>query len=300
LILNDIQFNYGTDVIESAIDENRNRLRLCKADDPCFKQSGVAIFYRFLKDKKGWRLYLSTDMKQPPIISNKNLGVIGVDLNENHFAVTETDRHGNPVAHWTIPLPLRNKSSKQREAIIGDAVKECVDIAVAQSKPIVKEKLDFNKKKAELQRGQAIYARMISSFSTHLIHCFMLSRCFRLGVECLEVNPAYTSIIGRIKFAKRYGLSVHHAAALVIGRRSLNCSESPPRHWVSSTIDVPTGKADHVTFLLPERNVKKHIWSHWAVISKQFKVVLAAHFKAIKDRSLNTSIEDYLSDDIPF
>ena len=47
-----------------------------------------------------------------------------------------------------------------------------------------------------------------------------------------RVNPAFSSVIGRVKFMERYGLTVHQAAALVLARRLLGCSERIPRRWV--------------------------------------------------------------------
>ena len=41
-----------------------------------------AITYRFKKDKKGWRLFASTNFLAPKIITNKNFGAIGIDINE--------------------------------------------------------------------------------------------------------------------------------------------------------------------------------------------------------------------------
>ena len=41
------------------------------------------------------------------------------------------------------------------------------------------------------------------------------------GIELISVNPAYTSQIGHHKFMKKYGISSHESAALVIGRRVL-------------------------------------------------------------------------------
>ena len=43
-----------------------------------------------------------------------------------------------------------------------------------------------------------------------------------------QVNPAFSSVVGRVKFMERYGLSVHQAAALVLARRLLGCSERIP------------------------------------------------------------------------
>jgi IS605 OrfB family transposase len=286
LTINNVDFKYGKSVIESAINDNLKRLTLKKSKDNHYKETGQAIYYRFSKSNcklDEWRVFVTTEMTPPKIITDKQLGVIGVDLNADHLAVTETDRFGNPIHHWTIKLPLRGKTSNQRQAIIGDAIKKLVEISIKTKKPIVKEKLNFEKAKMELKRNNNIqYNRMLSSFSYHLIHCFLLSRCSRFGVECFDVNPAYTSIIGRVKFAKRYGLSVHHSAALVIGRRFLNFSEKPSYQKVQF---VPTGKADHVTFILPVRKESKHVWSCWSVILRKFKTVLKAHIKAVKDRS---------------
>ena len=54
---------------------------------------------------------------------------------------------------------------------------------------------------------------MLSSFSYGKIKAYFLSRGYRQGVEVHQVNPAFSSVIGRVKFMERYGLSVHQAAA---------------------------------------------------------------------------------------
>jgi hypothetical protein len=66
------------------------------------------------------------------------------------------------------------------------------------------------------------YARMLSSFA---YSAFDESACLCGGVAHRRVNPAYTSIIGRVKFAHRYGLSVHEAASVTIAQRAMGCTE---------------------------------------------------------------------------
>jgi hypothetical protein len=51
--------------------------------------------------------------------------------------------------------------------------------------------------------------------------------CFRAGVEVIAVNPAWTSVIGSVNYAARFGLSVHLAAAVAIARRGLSFRETP-------------------------------------------------------------------------
>ena len=99
-----------------------------------------------------------------------------------------------------------------------------------------------------------------------------------------QINPAYTSLIGRVKFADRYGLSIHHAAALVIAHRFLGFSERPP----STTDKIPDGKGDHDTLVLPVRNRAKHVWSFWRELSKKFSAALRARFRKAKCQSSST------------
>ena len=75
--------------------------------------------------------------------------------------------------------------------------------------------------------------------------------------EVFQVNPAYSSVIGRVKFMERYGLTVHQAAALVLARRILGCSERVPRRR-----ECPDGRGGHAAFSVPARKRVKHVWTH--------------------------------------
>ncbi len=49
--------------------------------------------------------------------------------------------------------------------------------------------------------------------------------CFRAGVEGIEVDPAYTSVIGAVNHARRHGIGSHQGAAYAVARRGLGLSE---------------------------------------------------------------------------
>ena len=146
--------------------------------------------------------------------------------------MAETDASGNYVNAWRVPLVTCGKSSRQAEALIGDAVASVVAYARESGKPIVIEKLDFRQKKAMLEGESRRYSRMLSSFSYGKVKAYFISRGYRQGVEVHQVNPAFSSVIGRVKFMERYGLSVHQAAALALARRLLGCSERILRRQV--------------------------------------------------------------------
>lgn len=241
-----------------------------------------AITYRFKHDKKGWRIFASTSLPKPACKSNPHLGVIGVDINTDHLALVETDRFGNPLEKTTFPLSLYGKTKKQALALIGDTCAKIVTHCEKTNKALILEELDFQKKKQILrEKYPASLARQLSSFSYQAIITHLKSRAYRKQVEVKQVNPAFTSVIGRVKFARRYGLSIHHAAALSIGRRALNLSERVPRHLGK----IPDGRDDHVALTLSVRNRDKHVWSLWRSLSKELKTALAAHFRAKRSSS---------------
>ena len=235
---------------------------------------GQAVSYRFKRDAKGWRVFVTTETVDVPVVTDQKRGAIGVDLNADHLAVAETDASGNYVHAFSVPLVTYGKSRHQAEALIGDAVARIVDYAKGVGKPIVMEALDFRNKKSTLEGESRKYARMLSSFGYGKTRVAFLSRCHREGVGIHQVNPAFSSVIGRVKFMERYGLSVHHAAALVLARRLLGCSERIPRRWIA-----PTGNGGRVAFRVPVRKRVKHVWTYWGAIWGQLRPALAAHHR---------------------
>ena len=51
------------------------------------------------------------------------------------------------------------------------------------------------------------------------------------GVEVIEVNPAYTSVIGMLKYAPQLHIDKDVAGAYVIGRRALGFKEDTPENY---------------------------------------------------------------------
>ena len=228
---------------------------------------GQAISYRFKRDDKGWRIFATTDMAEVPVATDRRHGVIGVDLNADHLAVAETDASGNWLRSWRVPLITYGKSAGQAEAL--NAVAGVVSYAKEAGCPSSLRSWTSRQKKSGLEGESRRYSRMLSSFSYGKVKAYFLSRGYRHGVEVHQVNPAYSSIIGRVKFMERYGLSVHQAAALVLARRLLGCSERIPRRRV-----YPAGNGVHVAFTVPVRKRVKHVWTYWGAVSRQLRPAL--------------------------
>ena len=282
LVIEGVWFAYGHEQVLAALQSNADYAAYRREHGEKAARAtelGQAISYRFKRDGRGWRVFVTTNMMGVPVVTDQRRGAIGVDLNADHLAVVETDASGNCVNAWRTPLVTYGESQRKAEALIGDAVASVVRYAREVGKPVVIEKLDFRQKKAILEGQSRKYSRMLSSFSYGKVKAYSISRGYRKGVEVHQVNPAFSSVIGRVKFMERYGLSVHQAAALVLARRSLGFSERIPRRWA-----CPVGNGVHVAFALPARKGVKHVWTYWGAISGQLRPALAAHHRLGKQR----------------
>ncbi len=255
-----------------------------------------ALSWRFIRDKKGWRVMVSFDEPKAAITADVKTGVLAVDLNADHLAWAERDRFGNPVATDGIPCVTYGKTTQQAVAIIEGAAIKRIQHARHVGKPLVLEKRDFTRKKGQLtEEDGARYARMLSSLSYKKILDARNARAVKEGVAVKMVNPAYTSVLGRINYANRYGLTVHQGAAMAIGRRAFDRFAKNPRTGkvqkvfglretpIGRTgrdgvkvITAPDGRGAQVTFPYPEWNARKPVWTLLGRVSRKMKETLAA------------------------
>lgn len=100
---------------------------------------------------------------------------------------------------------------------------------------------------------------MLSALAFAQFRQMVTTRPARNGVRVLEINPAFTSFMGRVRYAQQLGTDVHHAAAVVIARRALSFSErcSP---YAGREIRVHSNRG-HVAVLAPELMSDRHVWS---------------------------------------
>ena len=281
LIIPSVRFAYGHDQIVAALLSSRRIQTQTQDGKPTVKRIGTALSYRFVRDDKGWRVFVSVEVSPVERVSHREFGAIGVDMNADHLAVSEIDRFGNLIGTRRIGLLTYGKTSEQVKALIGDAALSIAEQAKAAGKPLVIERLNFQKKKAELETTNPKQARLLSSFTCNKMASGLKAASFRAGIEVIEVNPAYTSVIGAVNVAQQKGISVHQGAAYAIARRGLGFSERPT---VRAAI-VPTCNGDHVTFALPARNRAKHVWSFWSSVRTKLKAAHAAHYRSVEAKA---------------
>jgi IS605 OrfB family transposase len=176
---------------------------------------------------------VSFEIPTPKVRYTKENGVIAIDTNASpiHLAIVEVSKTGELVSYQTISLHhiigLSQNSKDHQEWIL---VHQIVDLAIQKDKAIAIENLKKLKKgirgdgKATLRK--ILYNWNAKKFLQKLKRVAMLK-----GVEVIEVNPAYTSVIGMLKYAPQLSIDKDTAGAYVIGRRALGFKEDMPENY---------------------------------------------------------------------
>lgn len=129
--------------------------------------------------------------------------------------------HPNGFLYITVP-ELAYSRGPRRTYLIGVLAQVVTGIAKALGKPLAIEDLSFGKDRLDTNRS---FNRMASNFPFGKVSDAVLRRAYKEGVGVRLVWPAHTSTIGYWKYREQYGVSVHHAAALVIARRAIGLRE---------------------------------------------------------------------------
>ena len=204
---------------------------------------------------------------------SKEDGIISYDINYDHIAWSNLNKQGSLVGRGIIKFDLNNKTSNQATNIIEEAVKQLCEIAVINNKPLGGEDLNTEESKSKLMYGSAKRNKKLSQFAYQKIMSAIDSRAYKDNLYVYKRNPAYTSQIGKLKYMKPLGLSIHDSASCVIGRRCLGFKEKIPKIYRK---------------FLSDEMKSKHHWSKWNYISKNLKDVKVHNFyKTIKTDKFN-------------
>ena len=194
----------------------------------CPQDQRIAIAYQF-------RLYIDGNNRPyivPSVTYETNAscyrnydystGCIAIDLNIDHIAYAELDGNGLPIQTGIVPMNLQNKTTNQAKQIIGDACARVAKLCDDTCKPLVMEDIDLSLKKSDALYEPAAKNRVASVFAYRRLDTAMQSQARKHGFVIRKVDPAYTSMLGKIKFMRLYGLSIHCAACIAIGQRGLD------------------------------------------------------------------------------
>lgn len=184
------------------------------------------ISYRILKRDNRYFLQAIITVEKTDVRQEDN--VIGVDFNKGFIALSEVKEDGNLINTDKIYYRFRKgDSSKNDLRVLADTLaKRCIN----NNASLAIEDLNFSKKKTKAMKHKKDkkYNEMLHSLAYSNFSEFIKRTCFKHNIHLSEVNPAYTSIIGKEKYSEVKKLNVHTAASYVIGRRALSFVDNRP------------------------------------------------------------------------
>ena len=108
--------------------------------------------------------------------------------------------------------------------------KRVFEYADQQHKPVTAENIKSIQRKKFYDKHRKRH-RHISMFASALYSReLLISKAVKHHIGVKFVHPAYTSKVGKMRYLRRYGLTVHEAAALCIARRGQGYKESIPSY----------------------------------------------------------------------
>ncbi|MCS3917460.1 IS605 OrfB family transposase [Caldanaerobacter subterraneus subsp. tengcongensis MB4] len=180
--------------------------------------------------------YFAIEEEYPKIKITTDKGVIGIDVNAypDNISWAEVDEKGNLISYGNIPMPELSSGSKdKREYFRWQYAHEIVKIAKEKRKAIVIEELDIKEKGKRGDFSGRKSRRIRHSFSYKSLLSKIKTLAKREGIEVIEVDPSYTSIIGMLKYAPQYMVTKDISAAYVIARRGLGKEEKIPNNYIN-------------------------------------------------------------------
>ncbi|MFZ8859917.1 MAG: IS200/IS605 family accessory protein TnpB-related protein [Thermocrinis sp.] len=176
---------------------------------------------------------VSFELPTPEVRYRKENGVMAIDTNASpiHLAIAEVSKTGELLSHQTISLHhllgLSQNSKDHQEWILAHKI---VDTAIQKGKAIAIENLK-KLKRGIRGDGKATLRKILHNWSAKKFLQKLKRVAMLKGVEVIEVNPAYTSVIGMLKYAPQLSIDKDIAGAYVIGRRALGFREDMPENY---------------------------------------------------------------------
>jgi len=176
---------------------------------------------------------VSFEIPTPEVRCTKENGVIAIDTNASpiHLAVAEVSKTGELLSYQTISLHnllgLSQNSKDHQEWILAHQI---VNLAIEKGKAIAIENLK-KLKRGRRGDGKAKLRKILHQWNAKRFLQKLKRVAMLKGVEVIEVNPAYTSIMGMLKYAPQLSIDKDVAGAYVIGRRALGFKEDMPENY---------------------------------------------------------------------
>ncbi len=218
------------------------------------------------------KYYIHVTIEEETFVPQNMYGAIGIDTNPGGLGIAIVDYLGQyQGSQWIKEHEWCYARTNRRTNLIGKRAKQIVNLAKEKGYGLAVEDLKFrNDRSITAKFNRMAHGFVWSKFLEYICRC-----AAREGVPLIKVNPAFTSIIGILKYQPMYGTSGHESAAYVIARRALGFSDDRvPRLLFDKLINKKSGF--------------KHMngWKKWSAVNK----ALLPRLKNITERQVRSLV----------
>lgn len=232
-----------------------------------YLKTGNAYQVKIIRKDNRYYIHVTIEESLPESYNTK--GAVGVDTNPDGLGVTLLDYLGQfRGSRWFRQGEWTYARGNRKNNLIGEMAANIVALAKEKDFALVVEDLMFKQDKSMSEKFNRISHGFIWS---RFLECIK-RRALREGVPLVKVKPAFTSIIGILKYQNQYGLSHHQSAAYVIARRGLGYNkEKVPKQLVKKFISNKDGFAQLTN------------WKQWSSVKK-------AILKTLKSKGVSSLV----------
>ncbi|MFX1296599.1 MAG: hypothetical protein ACFFD2_17300, partial [Promethearchaeota archaeon] len=184
----------------------------------------VVVKRKLVKGEVRYYAHVSYETPKPDPLYGFQHGAIGLDFNYNFIILVNIDDAGHFLSYQKIPFRnLHSYRKGRRDAYASFKLDKVINYCLNKGKGLVIEELSFNQTFSYNKKRN----RKLNQFKTSMLPLFE-RKCIRHGIAVRKVHPAYTTIIGALKYSWSFNLPDHILASYVIARRGLGFTEPLP------------------------------------------------------------------------
>lgn len=286
---NQIYLDIATDPVQKGetVRYNRIRLPIYLANKPSKKTGKInGLNYRqmvldYLRTGNAYQVeilrrdgkyYVHMSIEEETLGLYNPKGAIGIDTNPDGLGIALVDYLGQyRGSKWLGQGEWIYARTNRRDNLSGEMAKKVVSMAKEKGYALAVEDLKFkNDKSVTTKFNRMSHSFIWSKFLKAVDRC-----AAREGVPVLKEKPAFTSVIGILKYQHMYGMAVHEAAGYVIARRGLGFDHEK----------IPKLLLNKMVKKKPEFKQTPN-WKQWSAIKK----AVLAKIKQITERKVKSLV----------
>ena len=184
----------------------------------------VVVKRKLVRGEVRYYAHVSYEIPESDFLYGFQHGAVGLDFNYNFLMLVNIDEDGNFISYQKIPLRnLHSYRKGRRDNYASFKLDKVINYCMNKGKGLVMEDLSFGPSFSYNKKRN----RKLNQFKTSML-ALLERKCTKHGIAVHKVHPAYTTIIGVLKYSWSLNLSDHVLASYVIARRGLGFAEPLP------------------------------------------------------------------------